>query len=513
MKNIKYYAGIMLLAGSMALTGCSSDEEFEYAQVSAIDSGFIGDSDVSFAETMLEKSLELYDQELRNRLNEAIGSTEALDNEDFKKIEYVVITWNEKTQGYEIDCTGGETTFFMRFTEDNIYLIDYVLSKTNCKSVYVQFVNNDKILGAFTHSNNITTLSIKNSKLESLDKLKKFQNLNLLSIENCPNINDLTPLEDLSNLEQIVLIGTKVSDVTPLSKIPTITFLNLRCNEITNPEVLSSLENLDYINLVYNKIDDVKKLDCFVDKGLLKPEEAEDIVTTTENHDIIYKTEDYKERGSVLSITYYDAQDEYFMDLRDSDFNNVAYMFVKEPFNVYSITTDLENCVGLRLVNCPDTNIVSNICKKDNFEIMNIDHCKFDSLYFVSNFENLTSLGVESCLNVEKDFEKYGIFGMMHLDKLKNVSIKNTNIPSLDSLSKSDSIEKVEIKNNEIDDYSFLTNLPNLTLAILTIDGNTVDYQSFKELLGNDVNLKVNGINVTIEILENSIEMASRLKR
>ncbi|MCH5167803.1 MAG: hypothetical protein J1F35_07990 [Erysipelotrichales bacterium] len=496
MKNLKYYAGIIALAGSIVLSSCGKKEE-NLNILPDIDAESVYLSTDIFDEI----AMATIERQARERFDNYIGSPSILDNEDFINTEEIVISYNNKRSSYELECMGKENTYLLYFDKESMPLVGYMLNHINCETLYLSCVNDIEVLEAISESEKIKFLSIKYSNVDNLEPLKNMISLESLYLENFPNLIDITPLDSLENLINLSIIGTKVSDVAPISKLANLTTLNLKFNEVTNPEVLSTLEKLEFIALDYNKIDDVKKLEHFKNNGLMDDFDIESVIETTTNHEKIFTSSNYEERAKFLTINYLDAQEEYNVEIRDENRNLLGYMLVKEPFYIYSMTKDLKNCTTIILANCKDDDVTRHIYPKDQFEFMTIYNCDFESLYFVSDFRNLDTLEIDTCPNINYEFKKFEIFGTYHLEKLRALAIRDTSIESADAFAANDTLEIVDLQYNNITDYSFLTEIDNLQVSYITIDSEYADYDTFEYLVDNEVALVVNNVRVTSDML------------
>ncbi len=63
-------------------------------------------------------------------------------------------------------------------------------------------------------------------------------------------LNDLTPLANLTNLEELYLPSTQVTDLTPLANLTNLEILNLSHNPITDLSPLANLTNLETLSLI-----------------------------------------------------------------------------------------------------------------------------------------------------------------------------------------------------------------------------------------------------------------------
>ncbi len=104
----------------------------------------------------------------------------------------------------------------------------------------------------------ITDLSLAYSLSENsnLEDLKYFKNLEKLDLSfNGKNFN-LTPISNLSKLEDLNLYGNSINDISPLENITSLKKLNLAANRISNIYTLKNLINLKTLKLNSNNIDD-----------------------------------------------------------------------------------------------------------------------------------------------------------------------------------------------------------------------------------------------------------------
>lgn len=505
MNKIKSYVTLAALLTSISLSGCSYVSEDNITIAEGFDISELNGIDK--AEEIGRAIQEKQALKARENFDNFIGSSTLLDDPEFVNMDQAFISWNNKLGCYELTCYCNESTYTLYFGESDHYYMSYLFNHVNCKSVYLNNVNSNLVINAVVQSNSITTLSLQLSDIDNLDALARLSNLELLYIENCPNITNINGLNQLSKLKSLTILGTKIKDVSPLAKLNNLSVLNLRCNEITNPEVLASLANLVHISLDYNKIEDTKQLEQFINKGLLTEDTASYIVrSSNDNNMIYYLSENIETNARLLRITYFDAQDKYYMELRDEDRNVLCYTLVDDIYGIYTITKDLKNCDNLSLTNCKDAEITRHMNHKDRIQNLSIYGCSFDSLYFVSDFPNLEYLEIDNCPDITYEFEKFAVYGTFRLKKLKTLIVRDTGINNLSAFEANKSLEYVASRYNDVSDYSFLTKLSNLQVADLSVDSALIDYDCFNTLLDNYVTLRVNGQIMTPEVLAASQE-------
>lgn len=493
MKNLKVYLSLLLLSGSLSLTSCGASSK---EPVSLLDESIQYDEE-DYQRT-LAKIDEIAQATQERQFEEAINYPNFFEEINIDNIKSMSVVWDSKREMYDTRWQSSvDLEFSIYFTEDNANYLKYLLSRTNCNKITICYAQNENIYSILEKMTDVEELYITSCSISDLECLANLTSLKKLHIENCSNITDISVLENLKDLEEVTIFGTKVQDVEPLSNLSKLTYLNLNCNEITNPEVLSDLENLRVLKLEYNNITNVNSLSSFVEKGILNQDKADCITRTTTNHDLIFTSINLEETTEplILTIFYIDAKDEYYMQVINEQDECEAFLLNKEIFNVYNISKDLQNCIGIRIVNCPDNHIVDNFKNKQNVQYMQVSNCDFDSIHFITDFTNLVYLNVEECPNVDNDFDS--IFSLSRLENLETLWIKNTGLTSFDSFYGQDKLTYVKLEGNELSDFAFLTHLPNLQYADLTIDNTNGDIENVKILLDNGVSVKINGVDIT----------------
>lgn len=102
------------------------------------------------------------------------------------------------------------------------------------------------------------------SDINDLTPLAGLTELQMLWFGN-NDITDLTPLAELTNLRELRLCFNRISDLTPLANLQNLTTLHIRGNRyITDLTPLAGLTNLQYLQLCGNQISDVSPLSGLV---------------------------------------------------------------------------------------------------------------------------------------------------------------------------------------------------------------------------------------------------------
>src|SRR6476661_8977696 len=83
---------------------------------------------------------------------------------------------------------------------------------------------------------------------------RKLSSLPGLGLIDDHKISDIKPLESLTNLTVLILIGNKISDIKPLESLTNLTVLNLDSNQIRDIKPLQSLTKLTRLHIRGNPI-------------------------------------------------------------------------------------------------------------------------------------------------------------------------------------------------------------------------------------------------------------------
>lgn len=481
MKKFRYYATALLLAGNLVLTSCSSEvKNKEVPKEPSVAESIVTASEeiISSAEQAILNQQER-EREEQAAFEKAVSNPDFIDTPEFALVNRVTITWNDVRNTYIVECSSENATYLVNLPEER--LISYMLKRCNCEYLYFHNLKNSTILEELSSLEKVKELSLYDTKIKDLDILRKYTSLEGVRLENCSNVRSVSFFEDLPNIVAVEIIGTRVSDISPLSNAIDLQSANLRCNEITNPESLSELENLSVIRLEYNKIENESQLKSFVDKGLMSQELATSIIETSTNHALIFSTNE-EDKAVSLTITYYEAQKEYFAEAKDSEGNTIAFLFTDEPYNFYDISKKLGEQKYLCIRNFPSEGYIHHLSNGDDFETVEVKNCSFENFYMP---DNVVYLSIYNCPNLTGEFKAFGMPGMY--SDLKYIGIRNTGITSISGLDLARHLENVYFEDNQIENYDFLLDIKKLKTATITIDNPSMDKTIIDTLRDNGV--------------------------
>ena len=106
------------------------------------------------------------------------------------------------------------------------------------------------------------TLDLSQAGISNSEGIQYFKNVTFLKLhEN--NIQDLTPLSNLTKLKILLLNDNVIEDIAPLANLKNVTLLNLNNNQLTNLQMLKNIPHMHYLYIPHNKVNDITPLDHF----------------------------------------------------------------------------------------------------------------------------------------------------------------------------------------------------------------------------------------------------------
>ncbi|MBI9050860.1 MAG: CotH kinase family protein [Anaerolineaceae bacterium] len=130
--------------------------------------------------------------------------------------------------------------------------ISAVAQLKTLKSLHLGY-NEVRDLSPLADLNQLTRLDLYgNGNIESILPLASMHQLKYLNLDDVPIGNEITNLENLSNLEELSLSNCQLSDVAALQNLKKLISLNLRDNDIVDLSALAGLTNLETLNMQSN---------------------------------------------------------------------------------------------------------------------------------------------------------------------------------------------------------------------------------------------------------------------
>lgn len=154
-------------------------------------------------------------------------------------------TWLEELGMGGMGLTNSDITFLSNFSN----------------LTWLQIFNNSNIddLSPIASLTNLEVLLINGNKITDLSPLSKLVNLRDLNVGDNP-ATDLTSLRNLTSLKILAIFGNHLTDISPLASLTNLETLAIEHNNVSNILPLEGLNNLKRLNLSYNQIDDISPL-------------------------------------------------------------------------------------------------------------------------------------------------------------------------------------------------------------------------------------------------------------
>jgi internalin A len=102
-------------------------------------------------------------------------------------------------------------------------------------------------------------LELSARNIEDLTGLEYLINLNWLTLQN-NQVSDISVLASLTSLEELELSSNQIRDISPLANLTNLTWLDLSYNQISDISPLADLISLTALNLTDNHISDISAL-------------------------------------------------------------------------------------------------------------------------------------------------------------------------------------------------------------------------------------------------------------
>ena len=257
----------------------------------------------------------------------------------------------------------------------------------------------------------ITNLQAPNSNIDDLSGIENLVNLEILNLGieevngswvNSNSISDLTPLANLTNLNELLLYRNNISDLSPLSNLTNLTRLSADFNSITNITPLKNLTSLTRLDLRDNSISDISDLS--------------NLTNLTSLDLSINNISNITSLGSLVNLEWLAITENSITDISNlSSLTRLNKLYIY--LNQIDDVTPLASCTSLLQLDIGDNNIsdISSLSTLTNLE----------GFYFESN--PLTNIEVLSQLNNLSQVRMYNIDfdtgSRQVIDELKNEGV------------------------------------------------------------------------------------------
>src|SRR6056297_1757674 len=115
----------------------------------------------------------------------------------------------------------------------------------------------------------IISLTATSSNIDNLSGIEYLINLEYLDLWD-NQVSDISPLSNLTNLTSLNFESNQVSDISPLSNLTNLTHLYFGNNQVSDISPLSNLTNLIHLHLSNNQVSDISPLSNLTNLTLLE---------------------------------------------------------------------------------------------------------------------------------------------------------------------------------------------------------------------------------------------------
>ena len=189
--------------------------------------------------------------------NNKVSSIEAL--KDHEKLTLLDISGNKQIT--DLSPLEKSTKMTRLLANGNkIESLDSLKKLTELKEIHIS-ENNIKDLSPLEELVNLEDLDISNNPdIKSLDVLKNLTNITELKINNAKKVTDFSPISKLKKLDDLTIIRSGLTDVSFLKGLNEITEMSLQNNQISDINPLVEMANLREVKLGYNNIFDASPI-------------------------------------------------------------------------------------------------------------------------------------------------------------------------------------------------------------------------------------------------------------
>ncbi len=291
-------------------------------------------------------------------------------------------------------------------------------------------------------------------------KISNLKNLKKLTISAHPDediweIKDLSPLENLANLEVLDISCTQVSNLQPIRNLTNLKSLHIFQTEVKDLTPLKNLTNLEYLLIFHTQISDLNPIESLTNLREIYAREAP-----------IFSLKPLK---NLTNIELLDLNHTKVYDL--------------EP---------LKNLIKLESLELTETYIddLSPLENLTNLKHLVLSGTEVSDLSPLKNIIKLKTLQLES-IPIED------LTPLQNMTELRSITVWNTQVSDLYPLSSMINLEYLNCERNQIKSIAPLQNL--LNLSRLNIGENQIsDLSPLKKLLekGFQINDYLDGISV-----------------
>ncbi len=382
---------------------------------------------------------------------------------------------------------------------DGFDALENLFAATNniCKTEALGTLEKLKILDI--SNNNLTNMNAEASCMSTVADFTFIENISGLETffakdNGIDSLATITSDLDLGNLKILDLSNNLISNISPLINNTSLhdnvfETLILKDNLIAelpviNNDTLPTIKTLDLSNNKLTKITNFQKHDSLVNLNLAENEITEIIDSFIEMDNLTqvswYKNIDEDEKKNIISRienSFIDTPQILFN--LNEDINVLSFDFLTTNTDIINSFKGLNQFTEVNLNDCGINSIDINSFNLLNVTKVEVNDNQLTDILWINNLPNLTNFSATNNLisNIEEEIinptkintldlsgnliDNVAFLSVANFPKLKNLSLANNNIISINELFKLSTIENVDLSNN------FITTLPALTQTTL----------------------------------------------
>jgi len=348
--------------------------------------------------------------------------------------------------------------------------------------IYPLFCDAQKTIENFIEIKDSSLLSVikKSLNLGELDSITKKNALTLKEIKSYENVNDLSGIENFTNLEQLELSNYrgKISTIKPLKNLLQLQTLKLTVNSELDLSPLKKLKKLEYLNLKYVKSTNYSYLS-----------NLENLKELTLHCKGFQNTEPLKKLSRLKYFSFYQKDTTPVLLVLPDSILTLSINFIRTS-NLKGLS-NLKHLENLSIQNCHFLDFTSfpNFPKLHDLIIRKSNFNKVSTL---THLESLSMLSLSDC--TIKDYSN-----LQRIDKLNELYILNGNLQSISQLVNLNLIY-LNISNADISDIQNLKSIP--TLESIHLEKVIVKSLNFANTLQQLKRLQLNGTSLSKSQIE-----------
>lgn len=325
---------------------------------------------------------------------------------------------------------------------------------------------------------NLEELVINRGELADISPITKLSNLYYLTLRDCNNIKDFSPLNEMTSLDGLELQTEQLQDITFVKYMPFLQYLEVTDSQISNIEPLKDNKNIAFLELSGNKkIEDYSALNTLENLEILilnmgTSKETPNLSNLTKLQQLWL--EKVTDTECLSSLTNLETLYLKFANITNpssiSQMENLVSLHMEQIRGEYENLGFLKDMRNLEYLDISNNEFYHDI--SDVFQIPNLERLYIDNCIFELDIENIS----------EKLNLKY--FSANNAKMIKNVKIETDGFMTdiyyddvvfkdeLGFLTKFPNLEYVELSENQLDSVEMF--LPLTYLECLVINNNNI---------------------------------------